>query len=104
MFGGNLHQLILHLLSPKVLPKRWIHDIAETLPDLQLALDHHLLCNLSPPLLSIMFEEYDEHESLAEGPSSIPHAGVDAIVELVVNLLEGASFHVLADFLPIVAI
>jgi hypothetical protein len=104
MFGGHFHQLALHLLRPKVLTQRWIHDVTETLPNLQLALNHHLLCDLGPPLLSIMFEEYDEHEGFAESPSSILHAGVDAIMELIIDFFEGASFHVLADFLPIVPI
>lgn len=51
-----------------------------------------------------MFEEDDEHECFAESPPSVAHAGVDAVVELVVDLLECASLDVLADLLPVVTV
>lgn len=104
MLRGHFHQLVLHLFRPHILAQRWIYYIAKTLSYLQLALNYHFLCDLRPPLLAIMFEKYDEHDSLTDCPSPSTHAGIDAIVELVVNFFKGAPLHVLADLLPIIAI
>ena len=51
-----------------------------------------------------MFAKNDKHQTLLEGPSAGLELGVESIVKLVVDLLEGSLFDELTYFLPIVSV
>ena len=100
----QLDQPMLQLRCPGIATERRIDNVAVPFPDLQFTLDDDLVGDESPLLGSEVLAKDDQHQTLANVPPSRLQPRVDPVVKLVVDLLEGAVVHELADLLPVVTV
>jgi hypothetical protein len=100
-----LEEGLIHAGSPlPIFGEGGVENVGVALPNLQFALDDHFFANQRPLFAAEVFQQNDHHQALPIVPPAESQLGVQPVVVLVVDVLEGAVLQNLQNFLPVVAI